>query len=248
MLRFNAFLKVDLVILVLLGERTTHQQAVAGRSGDGRGDDVNLFAAEKPALACVRVQARHRHVWRTARGRQLGRMGLRLLIVRTMQHHFGAEAAAARDFHGGRSGGQHRRGGIVRRVLISRGKPEGLRPMPPTVAANSAVPSGAATGNSSTLEFLLRRMRHKSDFPALSSAVSCIQRVANSETESLNSLANEILKDVALTQKLLRLVNTAQYKRNGQSVATVSRAVALVGLAGIRNLALSLVLVHSFGG
>ena len=101
----------------------------------------------------------------------------------------------------------------------------------------------AGTGHG-TLDFLLRRMRHKSDFPALTGQVLRIQRMANSDHETLNSLADEILKDVALTQKLLRLVNTAQYRRNGHGVATVSRAVALVGLAGIRNLALSLVLVE----
>jgi serine/threonine protein kinase len=95
-----------------------------------------------------------------------------------------------------------------------------------------------------TLDFLLRRMRHKTDFPALTGHVLRIQRMANSDNETLNSLADEILKDVALTHKLLRLVNTAQYRRNGHGVSTVSRAVALVGLAGIRNLALSLVLVE----
>ncbi len=95
-----------------------------------------------------------------------------------------------------------------------------------------------------TLDFLLRRMRHKTDFPALTDHVLRIQRMASSESENLNHLADEILKDVALTQKLLRLVNTVQYRRSGHAVSTVSRAVALVGLAGIRNLALSLVLVE----
>ena len=49
-----------------------------------------------------------------------------------------------------------------------------------------------AAAQSSTLNFLLRRMRHKSDFPALSSAVTRIQRVATSENESLDSLSQEI--------------------------------------------------------
>ncbi len=109
------------------------------------------------------------------------------------------------------------------------------------LAPPDEAPAGSGHG---TLDFLLRRMRHKSDFPALTGHVLRIQRMANSDSESLSSLADEILKDVALTQKLLRLVNTAQYRRNGHGVATVSRAVALVGLAGIRNLALSLVLVE----
>ena len=95
------------------------------------------------------------------------------------------------------------------------------------------------------LDFLLRRMRQKSDFPALSEAMTRIQRLTQSEHESLASLSNEILKDVALTQKLLRLVNTAAYRHTGGGgISTVSRAVALIGFAGIRNLALSLVLLE----
>ncbi|MDH4289951.1 MAG: HDOD domain-containing protein [Aquincola sp.] len=95
-----------------------------------------------------------------------------------------------------------------------------------------------------TLDFLLRRMKTRADFPALSDAVGRIQRVADSERENLSALADEILKDVALTHKLLRLVNSAHYSAAGGAVTTVSRAVALVGFAGIRNMALSLVLLE----
>jgi len=100
-----------------------------------------------------------------------------------------------------------------------------------------------ASAKNSTLEFLLRRMRSKSDFPALSESVVRIQSMATSEKESINSVTNEILKDVALTNKLLRLVNSAHYSR-GSSIGTVSRAVSLVGFNGIRNMALSLVLLE----
>ena len=104
----------------------------------------------------------------------------------------------------------------------------------------------AAPGDgNATLDFLLRRMRHKSDFPALSDSIARIQRVANSDSENLTSLANEILKDVALTHKLLRLVNTAHFgSSGGGAISTVSRAVALVGFAGIRNMAISLLLLE----
>ncbi|CAN5307926.1 hypothetical protein BH11PSE10_BH11PSE10_06650 [soil metagenome] len=95
------------------------------------------------------------------------------------------------------------------------------------------------------LEFLLRRMRHKSDFPAMTDSVRRIQQLTLSDNESISSLSNEILKDVALTHKLLRLVNTVQFSHaGGGSISTVSRAVALVGFAGVRNLALSLVLLE----
>jgi serine/threonine protein kinase len=102
----------------------------------------------------------------------------------------------------------------------------------------------AAGGGHGTLEFLLRRMKHKRDFPALGESIVRIQRIASSETESLASLSSEILKDVALTNKLLRMVNTVHFANAGAgSISTISRAVALVGFAGIRNMALSVVLL-----
>ena len=95
-----------------------------------------------------------------------------------------------------------------------------------------------------TLAYLLRRMRSKSDFPALSVSVARVQALSESETDSLQSLCDEILKDVALTQKLLRVVNTAHYRRAGcDPISTISRAVSLIGVGGVRNLALSLMLL-----
>jgi serine/threonine protein kinase len=103
--------------------------------------------------------------------------------------------------------------------------------------------TGTAGSSGGTLEFLMRRMRHKSDFPALSESVVRIQGMATSDTESVGSVTNQILKDVALTNKLLRVVNSAHYARSG-TISTVSRAVTLVGFNGIRNMALSLVLLE----
>jgi HD-like signal output (HDOD) protein len=96
-----------------------------------------------------------------------------------------------------------------------------------------------------TMDYLLRRMRFKSDFPALSTSISRVQAFSNSEaTDRLQHMADEILKDVALTQKLLRVVNTAHYRRaGGDPISTVSRAVALMGVGGVRNVALSLMLL-----
>ncbi len=110
-------------------------------------------------------------------------------------------------------------------------------------AADLAVPQ--ADEATTALGRLLARMGKQSDFPSLSNAVTRIQRIAASDTESVASLASEILKDVALTQKLLRMVNTVHFSSmGGGSISTVSRAVALVGFAGIRNMALSLVLLE----
>ncbi|MDP2878518.1 MAG: protein kinase, partial [Sulfuricella sp.] len=106
---------------------------------------------------------------------------------------------------------------------------------------NSAPPTGGST--QSTLDFLLRRMRHKSDFPALSESVSAINRVASSDKESIDKLSNSILKDFALTNKILRLVNTAFYKSyGGGTISTISRAVIILGFDAVRNIAITLIL------
>ena len=108
--------------------------------------------------------------------------------------------------------------------------------------SGSAETAGEA-GKQSTLEFLLRRMRHRSDFPALSDSVSAINRLTNSDRESINKLSNSILKDYGLTNKILRLVNSAHYRQaGGGSISTVSRAVIVLGFDAIRNIAITVVL------
>lgn len=98
-------------------------------------------------------------------------------------------------------------------------------------------------GGSGTLEFLLRRMRHKGDFPALSQAISAINRLASSDRENVSTLSNSILRDFALTNKILRLVNSAYYRTSGGgSISTVSRAIVVLGFDTIRNIAVSLIL------
>lgn len=95
-----------------------------------------------------------------------------------------------------------------------------------------------------TLDFLLRRMRHKSDFPALSNAITTINRLTGSDDEGAATLSNTILKDFALTNKLLRLVNTAFFGQYGGSISTVSRAVVILGFDRIRSAAMTLMLIE----
>jgi eukaryotic-like serine/threonine-protein kinase len=99
-----------------------------------------------------------------------------------------------------------------------------------------------AEGSQGTLDFLLRRMRYKSDFPALSSTMGAVNRSAASETERVAQLSNSILKDFALTNKLLKLVNSASYSQYGGSISTVSRAVVIMGFDNVRNVAITLML------
>jgi len=112
----------------------------------------------------------------------------------------------------------------------------------PAEPARPSLAESMADGDDA-LTVLTRRMQESADFPAMSHSVARIQGMTGSDTESVAAVTHEILKDVALSNKLLRVVNSAFYAR-GHRIATVSRAVSLVGFNAIRNMALGLVLIE----
>ncbi|MES9972254.1 MAG: HDOD domain-containing protein [Candidatus Thiodiazotropha sp.] len=94
---------------------------------------------------------------------------------------------------------------------------------------------------SGTVEFLLRRMKRKSDFPALSQSVRSINAMADASNKDVNQMAGVIVNDFALTNKILKVVNSAYYGRFSGRIGTVSRAVVVLGTQAIRSLAASLI-------
>ncbi len=93
------------------------------------------------------------------------------------------------------------------------------------------------------LQRLLQRMQKSADFPSLKDSIRSIQKVSRSETAHLRALTDEVLGDVALTNKLLRLINTAFYSSvGGGGITSIKRAVALMGFQSIGMLAASLTL------
>ncbi len=102
------------------------------------------------------------------------------------------------------------------------------------------------TGSSSphsTIDFLLRRMQRKQDFPAVSRTLADINRLTGEDSDtSADKLANVILRDLALTSKLLKLVNSAFYGSRTTEITSVSQAVVFLGLDQVRMTANSLTL------
>jgi len=103
----------------------------------------------------------------------------------------------------------------------------------------------AGAGNShSTLDFLLRRMRSKTDFPAISGIISEINKIVSSDSASHSKLAQVILQDFALTNKIIKLVNTVSFRQFGGNINTISKAVVILGFDTIRNVAMTLILLE----
>ncbi len=101
----------------------------------------------------------------------------------------------------------------------------------------------------STVDFLLRRMQHKKDFPAISSTLTEINRLAGDDANaSADKLANVILRDLSLTSKLLTMANSGFYGSRAAEVGSVSQAVVLLGVQQVRMVASSLTLFGHLKG
>ncbi|MGB5256513.1 MAG: HDOD domain-containing protein [Woeseiaceae bacterium] len=93
----------------------------------------------------------------------------------------------------------------------------------------------------STIDFLLRRMQRTGDFPAISKTLSDINRLTGDDREAnADKLANVILRDFALTSKLLKLVNSSFYGARATEITSVSQAVVFLGVEQVRMTANSL--------
>ncbi|MDJ0916520.1 MAG: HDOD domain-containing protein [Woeseiaceae bacterium] len=116
--------------------------------------------------------------------------------------------------------------------------------------ANLELAATETPAQHSTIEYLLRRMRRKKEFPTVSRTLADINRLTSSDSEaSADKLSNVILRDFALTSKLLKLVNSSFYSVRGGKITSVSQAVVLLGLEQVRMTANSLTFFgHLKGG
>ena len=93
------------------------------------------------------------------------------------------------------------------------------------------------------LEALFAAVREHGGLPSVGHALGRLASLLESDTEATHELANAILADVSLTQRLLRLANTITYRSGPQPVTTVTRAIVLLGFNQVRNVTMSLVLL-----
>lgn len=91
---------------------------------------------------------------------------------------------------------------------------------------------------------LIERVRQLGVLPALPGAAARAARLAMMEQQHTEELAEIVMRDAALTLELLRAVNSAQVRGTQVSgngpVLTVRRAIAMIGLEGVRRSALAM--------
>ena len=94
-----------------------------------------------------------------------------------------------------------------------------------------------------TLDLLLTRVRQRGDLPGFSKVVSAIVGAMHGDDDREFSMTRTVLSDPTLTQRVLRLANSAMYSAFGQGISTVSKAVIVLGTETIGHLALGLKLI-----
>lgn len=85
------------------------------------------------------------------------------------------------------------------------------------------------------------------EMPALPVTVTKIFEVANNQASTAKDLNDVISVDPVLTGKVLKLINSAYYGMNEQ-VTSIIRAVIMLGLNTLKNLALSSAVIGSVSG
>ena len=109
--------------------------------------------------------------------------------------------------------------------------------------------TGAASANpEKTLDLLWNRVRQRGDLPGFSKVVSAIVGAMRGEDDREFNMTRTVLSDPALTQRVLRLANSAMYSMFGQDISTVSKAVIVLGTDSIGHLALGLKLIEGLSG
>jgi HD-like signal output (HDOD) protein len=94
-----------------------------------------------------------------------------------------------------------------------------------------------------TMELLWSRVRQRGDLPGFSKVVGAIIGAMRGDDDREFSMTRTVLQDPALTQKVLRLANSAMYSVFGRDINTVSKAVIVLGTEAIGHLALGLKLI-----
>lgn len=86
----------------------------------------------------------------------------------------------------------------------------------------------------------------KGDCPAMAQAIRQLHELRRQDNFPTQALAKVILKDPGLSTKVLRVVNSAFFQTRGDPVTTISRAVVLLGIDTVVDLASGIVLVEHF--
>lgn len=97
----------------------------------------------------------------------------------------------------------------------------------------------------SVITTLLQKMDSSPGFAGLGSSVETISRLGDDVDAGPREITATILRDAALTAKLLRIANSSRNARGGRNISTIDQALVILGMNTVKSVALSLALLGS---
>jgi HD-like signal output (HDOD) protein len=96
------------------------------------------------------------------------------------------------------------------------------------------------------LDGLWTRISERGDFPVLSRSLQTAMAALNDDEGNFTALVQVVLSDFSLTQKVLRLANSAMYMAFGGNITTISRALMVLGVDAVAHLVVGMKIVDHF--
>ena len=97
----------------------------------------------------------------------------------------------------------------------------------------------------SSLERLLEIMDKSPGFAGLGASIQTISKLGDDLDGGTRKMTEMILRDAALTSKLLRISNSSRNARAGRNISTIDQALLILGINTVKSVALSLALLES---
>jgi HD-like signal output (HDOD) protein len=110
-------------------------------------------------------------------------------------------------------------------------------PHPVTVAGGIATPAVQAR---------LARILEGADFPALSKQIIDTLGTLDDDANSLQRLANVVLREYSLTLSVVKTANSVHYRRGARPIQSATHAMMMLGARTVRQLASSLLLFENY--
>jgi HD-like signal output (HDOD) protein len=93
-------------------------------------------------------------------------------------------------------------------------------------------------------DYWVKRLMRKS-MPVAGTVIAELNKLSDEDDADINRLAELILRDPNLTSHVLRIANSVQYNASSAQINTITRAIVMIGLKGMRAVCISLMLIDS---
>jgi HD-like signal output (HDOD) protein len=92
---------------------------------------------------------------------------------------------------------------------------------------------------SSTFPATLTAKLKSRELPVIRQTVAQVVSLLSDQSSEVQGIANIILRDQAFTARVLKIANSAYYRRSHEKVSTISRAIIHIGFASLRDIAIT---------